>query len=35
MDGNETFTQFHTKLNEIVNALWALGETIMEGKFYN
>lgn len=32
MEENETFDKFNTKLTEIVNKMWALGEPILEGK---
>lgn len=32
MDENNTFTQFHTKLTEMVRVTWAHGEPIPEGK---
>lgn len=34
MEEKETFTQFHTKLNEIVNSMRPLGESIPERKIY-
>lgn len=32
MEENETFMEFYMKLNDIVNSMWGLGESMLEAK---